>query len=365
MEQFKEWLNGGDSPVGYSPVGEGEKKTQSSDDYINDFFKTKKEIELTFHPKSSSPRFFHFGDWSSKGNLKNPVILRIVEDLKKKKYDFGIIAGDNFYSSDQKGGKLPNDQQMTIDHDFRIMNKLNIPLFAIFGKHDVSNCDIMKAEIDQTVMIYEKGLKIDLKNSNWILPYLYYSVICLNNQFLMLDTNLIDSNYDVLNCYKQLSYNPKDDMMAWFSEQISLKNRAVHHPIIVTHIPLLSFIDDKIHVIIDSVMLLKMAQSGKKYFTNLAGGVHNFQHLKFVASPTFSNIEIDIIVAGTGGGPPMAINPKVKALIGKETDITLSDGQHLGKLYLNKIDSPYGYASYGFDSFGKLNVDYIRLQDTQ
>lgn len=365
MNNFMKWLNGESTNTqtktmrgGQSTVNPEEKATITLDSFLRE----DKEIELTATNSNSSYKFFHFGDWSSHGNFKNPPIEIIVQALKKNKFDFGLICGDNFYHKDMTGGKLPEADQMIIDHDFGIMRSLKIPLFAIFGQHDIENCDVMLAEIEQTSFAYKnKNLIVDTKDSNWVIPYPYYSVIYHGFQFIMIDTNLLAPSDSLSACYNNLGYDPKDKMLAWFGKQLTDPKRNNLKSVIVSHLPLIAITGDKIHVVMDSVILLKLKESGKKHFYNLAASVHNFQRIKFVSTSTYGDIQIEIVVSGTGGGPSCKIPPEIHRIVNKDIDVVLANGDRLGVMILLEIQEPFGYTMHEISTFGNLSSKYVKL----
>jgi len=343
------FLTGGSTP-------EKKDNPEEKKDILKTYLSKPKDVGLRINVKDS-PRFFQLGDWSSGDNVVDSKIDKIVAHIKKQKFDFGVLTGDNY---ENKVKTSLDASEIVIKHDYAKLNSLGIPLLSIFGDADIESCDIMKAEMDLTsVIISQQNMKLDTSKSNWIIPYSYYTVDCLNNRFFMLDTNLISPTTTMNTCYQQYNYNPLDEMLKWFGEKS--KEKLSSKAFIVTHKPLISIKDDAYYVIITKDLLLKMAESGRKHFYNLCSGVHNFQSLLFESSSTFGNFTIEIIVSGTGGACPAPKNLKVAKIMNIPQDIILTDNTNIGKLTVKKIADPYGYTCYEFDSLGNLVIKYHNL----
>ena len=336
--------------------------------------KTRNLVGIT-SPKS---KFFHFGCWNEGGCKNNPNLEKVVQNIKKEadSFAFGIIAGDNVYPNkhritqlERKTNKTPEEEielqeikQNPGHHRLDIFNdgkdcvkKIGVPLYVILGNHDVTQCDIVKAHIADN-------------SSEWNFPSNYYNVEwSVGNKrinLIFIDTNLLSSATAV--CYsKDRNVNwslERKKMLDWVKGNIRAE---YDHYIVVGHDPIVSckakggatkmlFID-KVDDFIECL-------SGKKVYY-LCADTHNYQHIKITNDKFGTNkVDIEVIVAGTGGAHPDGVPDDYKERCTPKTIqncSSIDSGQC--KLTIAEMNKSYGYCEVTVGD--TLEFKYIQVAD--
>ncbi|HEX9944374.1 MAG TPA: metallophosphoesterase [Thermoanaerobaculia bacterium] len=127
-------------------------------------------------PAGESVRVLAFGDYGDGGSRQKAVADAIAENHKKKRFDFGITLGDNFY---QTGLPTPTDPRWASNWE-GMYGGLGIRLYVSLGNHDYYNPASPIAEA-----IYSQ------RSKSWCFPASYYTYTAGPVQFFVLDTDWI------------------------------------------------------------------------------------------------------------------------------------------------------------------------------
>jgi len=123
----------------------------------------------------SEINFISFGDWGHKNIHQQKVADQMYNYTKLYNSKFNIVLGDNFYETGVDS--IFDSKWKEVYHD---VYKMNNPWFVILGNHDYYGNP--SAEILYT-----------LKDSKWILPSNNYVIKYKDIKFIMIDTQLLDT----------------------------------------------------------------------------------------------------------------------------------------------------------------------------
>jgi len=132
----------------------------------------KRDPPPVFHvpTKSSSIRVVMMGDFGTRGEDQHRVAAAMVEENKKKPFDFGITLGDNFYVN------LANTDDPNWNLAFEdLYGPMNITFYPCFGNHDWGG------EYPAIELAYSA------KNRHWDFPAPYYTYAAGPVQFFVLN----------------------------------------------------------------------------------------------------------------------------------------------------------------------------------
>ncbi|MGB6686318.1 MAG: metallophosphoesterase [Terracidiphilus sp.] len=123
------------------------------------------------HTKANSIRVAMMGDFGTRGEDQHRVAAAMVEEHRKKPFDFGITLGDNFYV-DLKSWDDPNFKLAFED----LYGPMNITFYPCFGNHDWGG------EYPALELSYSK------KNPHWDFPAPYYTYTAGPVQFFVINS---------------------------------------------------------------------------------------------------------------------------------------------------------------------------------
>ena len=292
--------------------------------------------------------FFFLGCWNNvpcknydnivKNNRSN--ILDLIEK-NIKKYDFGVLGGDNIYPMKLKDGKSKykiyyrssiNYINRILDISSRIRRKtkkknyyLGKKLHVILGNHDYKkkNFKIQKK------LFLNKNSKLYDYNNYFTSKYADYHFLDTNNLLLLNDyLKFIDTKN---------------------------KNKWI---ILIGHEPILSLKDkkndlqilkeDKINYSREIINRLKELDYPKMIY--ICADTHNFQFLNLQDKE--NNFDLPIIIAGTGGANP-------DDLKGLRVNKDILKDFNIDNIRINKLLEPYGYLSFNIYK-NKVIFSYIQ-----
>ena len=331
-------------------------------DMIKNFMHGPPNVQLYTEIMTDEFNFFHFGCWNRDGCMDQSYLQKVVDALNGFNLSFGVIAGDNvYYRKIEKDGEIHKFYDRTIlDKGIECLERLDIPLFACLGNHDVEKCNITEDEVSRTqIYIKNAELHINLSNSKWILPHNYYDLIIKTPtkriHFIFIETNLFTMDKD---CYDEKKERLKE-MLLWVEKTLKTPSDEIF---IVGHVFLFGFKkkgDRDIYVELPGIekLLNILKKSKRKHFKYLCADIHNFQHIIFRGEGEYADLIIDNITAGVGGGSPddLPINDHIDVEL-------IMDDITIGNLNLTAKDNPYGFVLYQFNS-GGLEVEYRKVID--
>jgi len=291
-------------------------------------------------------KFFFFGCW----NEDLCVTRRIISDIKKKNFNFGIVNGDNFYPTQienihkrekEKNPKL-FDRTKVIE-GFNVLKSFGKDIYMTLGNHEVDSdikCKILWEENYETKNVQP--------TSTINIPSNYYSINVTNNtgtqklKILMLDTNLLEEN----KCYNEGERQIEaSEMISWLRNSVNDSDNATI--IVVGHYPL--FFYKKGRFSIEKTMkeiydILKLSQKQIYY---LAADVHNYQDLE--------SYNIRQIISGTGGAHLDDINGFTSGV----HTINFEDQNIIINAHV--ASSNYGYIDIDIDKSGNFVTEYKQI----
>ena len=342
-------------------------------DIGSDFIDEKINIELSMTLNHKKIHFGHLGCWGLDGCAESGEFRKVIDNQLTDNLDFNIITGDNVYMNNTYDKNI-------LDGGIDCLNNLNFPSYAILGNHDVLQCNIMYDQIDKTRMKLSKGkLTVDTENSKWIMPHNYYNLLVksknTNAEFIFIDTNLFNDYAE--DCYthlqnkKSISRKQKlHKMLTWLDKTI--EKSSANNIILVGHVYLFGYMrpedmygntdqkqSDKIVKLMHVEKLLhilnKYCKNRKLYY--MCSDIHNYQYIRFTGDNMFLGLNIDIIIAGIGGGVP---DPLPKSPIGRTDKIKIGDTV-VGEIELLDFDIPYGYMHHVI-SGSEIKTYYVKNQ---
>ena len=234
-----------------------------------------------------SKKFIHFGCWNQglcdKGNKKNPisrVMNQLDQTLKSSqpKFDFIVVAGDNYYPDKPKkekdtkeskkekdtkeskkekvkGDKIKIINNQNLSSGFDCLPK-NIEINIILGNHDLETTNVNdKLYLENTdnpekgdcaIIQREMALVASQRMDNMSLDLYKYKWLGENTLVLMIDTSMYDFRDSAffIPCYNQLN-GKQNTIDSLHAEQIEFVQRTIeaniariknliiigHHPI--------------------------------------------------------------------------------------------------------------------------------------
>lgn len=124
---------------------------------------------------SKEINFISYGDWGHKNIHQKQVADQIYNFTQKYDSKFNIVLGDNFYET---GVESIEDKKWK--EVYKDVYKNNNPWFSILGNHDYYG--------NASAEILYTG-----KDNRWIMPSNNYVMIYKNIKFIMIDTQLLDT----------------------------------------------------------------------------------------------------------------------------------------------------------------------------
>lgn len=121
-------------------------------------------------------RVVALGDYGTGQPQQKQVAAAMLQHHRRKRFDFGITLGDNFYPV---GMASPTDPRWPTQWE-QLYGPLGIKYYATLGNHDWAQPDSPAAEI-----LYSD------KSATWRMPAPYYTFVAGPVQFFALDTNEI------------------------------------------------------------------------------------------------------------------------------------------------------------------------------
>ena len=182
---------------------------------------------------------FLFGD-NLYFDKKIKKTMKADKDLKKKIIKTGILDEVPIFKVGEKDINLKDMSQKLLQDGFSCMSEQK-PTFMCLGNHDIEPLFVLHQEIKKS---YEDLIITDNKvrfSSNWIQPTAFYSVELKVNDsnllFVIIDTNLLDEEYD-----KNVLSNMEEKklkMMGWIEKTLS--SHPNHMKIVIGHCPIFYF----------------------------------------------------------------------------------------------------------------------------
>jgi hypothetical protein len=171
--------------------------------------------------------FFHMGCWNIDGcetiGNKESDLNHIVEDIKKKSFDFGIIAGDNVYPKKSKTG---NQLDMNVLYNgMQCIKNIGINIYPVLGNHDVVGEDLIinSKESDPSIsQCYHMDAQM---SDNWIKNNMY-AWTKDNSYFIAIDTNILSVVSSEFKTLKQITESITDPILlkTWHEKKRQYEN---------------------------------------------------------------------------------------------------------------------------------------------
>jgi len=304
-------------------------------------------------------KFVHFGCWNNL-NKENHV-ERVVQKIKKRKLNFMVVAGDNYYPnkfvSESKKVKIINKEKLI--RGFKILPK-DVEINMILGNHDLetnvsqSEPDLFIEDKDKTnrekdCFILETE-KEEAKENKKINFKIWDKKVLGSTLILMIDTSMYADEKNVeeyMPCYQKYFKDiTKEALLS--NQQTFIVESIKNHPskltdlIIIGHHPIIAVKskaskkkkdkdskkstteENKLHVLDDIPHFHKVLKDIKTAVdiknTNNASTMYHYLcadlHLYQEGVVTIDGMEIHQYIVGTGGAdlddeiPPEAINKK-------------------------------------------------------
>ncbi len=121
--------------------------------------------------KSNSIRVAMMGDFGTRGEDQHRVAAAMVQENKKRPFDFGLTLGDNFYFNLTS----PDDSQFKIAFE-DLYGPMGITFYPSFGNHDWGG------ELPAVEIAYSQN------NPHWNFPAPYYTYTAGPVQFFVVNT---------------------------------------------------------------------------------------------------------------------------------------------------------------------------------
>ncbi len=121
--------------------------------------------------KGGAIRVAMMGDFGTRGEDQHKVAAAMLEEHRKKPFDFGLTLGDNFYFNLEG----PDDPGFKIAFE-DLYGPMGITFFPVFGNHDWGG------SLAATEIAYSS------RNSHWRFPAPYYTYMAGPAQFFAINT---------------------------------------------------------------------------------------------------------------------------------------------------------------------------------
>lgn len=219
--------------------------------------------------QSENIKWISFGDWGTGDANQMAVANQAQQTCQNAGCDFGLLLGDNFYST---GVSSTADAQWK--NKYRdVYSKLNLSFYASLGNHDWDSPANPQAQIDYSAL-----------DSTWKMPASYYTQSFQSSTETLLQIFVINSNDFKTNSQEQ----------TWLSTQLA--QSTAKWKILVFHHPIYS--NSASHPADEKGIYptLKPIICGKIDLL-LSGHDHLFSHLR----NTSENCGYDQVIIGTGG----------------------------------------------------------------
>lgn len=292
------------------------------------------------------PRFFFVGCWNNDNcegdflDYRKAVFRKLARDAKK--FDFGVIAGDNIYSHTtlEDGKKKKVYLQNTWDFAKDMLPRFTKPIFGTIGNHDVANERVLHKQLE----IGEDISNNSLTHSLFLGPMNCYALnVSPSLRILFIDTNVLGTSipklyqqqeYKHRSVHEYMSYRTEDAVLKWLRRELSNKSSKGFEglTVVVGHEPIVSIKEKakslKIGALNSYRELLNILHNIKRVMY-MCADVHSFQAWNIPWNGKY----IPMVVAGTGGASPD--NPPISLYSEYVID------NH--KLELVAAKAPYGY----------------------
>ncbi len=242
---------------------------ETSDIDIPKYLRTPPPV-FSVKTKSGSIRVVMMGDFGTRGEDQHRVAAAMVQEDKKKPFDFGITLGDNFYFPLTS----PDDPQLDVAFE-NLYGPMGITFYPCFGNHDWGG-DLPAIELGYSG-----------KNPHWRFPAPYYTYIAGPVQFFVVNTEFQAERPDGL----YASVSPLE--LRWL--QTGLEKSKATWKVVYGHIPpyTSTYVD---HGPLQDLMAV---MKGRADFY-IAGHIHNLEQHKPV-----DGVNLFIIGASGRGEVPV------------------------------------------------------------
>ena len=214
-------------------------------------------------------RVLAFGDFGTGSEEQKKLAAAMQRYHEKRRLDFGITLGDNFYPRGMTGPEDPRWQTQWES----LYGPLKIEVYAVMGNHDWYGADSPAAEL-----LYAR------RSRSWRMPAPYYTFTAGSVQFFALDTNDIS-----------------EAQLLWLDAELG-KSRA-RWKVVYGHFPVYSATrGDNAGLV---ARLLPVMKGRADVY--IAGHDHNLQHLKAEGG-------VEFFVSGGGGAGLYELGPHERSL---------------------------------------------------
>jgi tartrate-resistant acid phosphatase type 5 len=223
--------------------------------------------------KNDSIRVAMMGDFGTRGEDQHKVAAAMVQENKKKPFDFGLTLGDNFYFNLTS----PDDPQFKVAFE-DLYGPLGITFYPCFGNHDWGG------ELPAVELAYSA------KNPHWTFPAPYYTYTAGPVQFFVVNTEFQFDRPDGL--YAGVSAL----QLRWLQSELE-KSKATWK-VVYGHVPIYTSLDTDNGPMEDLLEILK----GRADFY-ISGHVHNLEQHKPVDG-------VNLFIIGSSGRGEVEVNDK-------------------------------------------------------
>lgn len=223
--------------------------------------------------KGSAIRVAMMGDFGTRGEDQRKVAAAMVQEHRKKPFDFGITLGDNFYF----GLDSPDDPQFRVAFE-DLYGPMDIAFYPCFGNHDWGG------ELPLTEILYSS------RNPHWKFPAPYYTYTAGPVQFFVVNTEFQFYRTDGL--YAGVS----GVELRWLQSELE-KSKATWK-VVYGHVPPYTSLYTDTGPMQDLIEVLK----GRADFY-IAGHVHNLEQHKPVGG-------VNLFIIGSSGRGQVEVNEK-------------------------------------------------------
>jgi len=263
--------------------------------------------------ESTDYNMFFFGCWNRDGCMidnspLNQVVHMIQTNNREKKYDRGIIAGDNSYPNKKEeilnygtikniSVKIKKHYPDIVNNGINCINLIGVPLWGIIGNHD------MEQSFNGECVALSHQLK-----KNFIEPLNFYTKSHKNSFFIFIDTNILNvlyANKVMEECYTMEEtkfITTKKDVDLFFSNCLNTYNEhQYHHIFVIAHEPMITVkMKEGVAPIIVAPWkkyLMDRFATFNTVINYLCADTHNYQYIE-IQTPRYL---IRQIISGTGG----------------------------------------------------------------
>jgi hypothetical protein len=335
-------------------------------------------MQLEMIINSDNISFYHLGCWINNYINYNEPFENIIKDIKQnKEIIFGIVSGNSFYENENEDIISNN----SISNGIKLIKKIGKPSFITSNNYDKSITNL----IDKTKFSMVQGkLCIDSTKSSWIMPFNYYNLyihlINYSIHMIFIDTNLFNDYAESYYTSSKDSHKNKklNHMLSWL--EVILMNNTAETVIIVANSAIFKYKrpddmfgnpvnegDDNLICMLHFeklLILLNKFVNTTKYNNTiyyLCSDINNYQYIEYIGKNLYSNLKIDIIIAGISGSTPDPI-PKLK--IGKSFLLKNKKNESVGEIIILDKDTPYGYLMHTIGNNNKFSTIFVQIHDS-